>query len=179
MGIHQQLFYNFLFGSFGLKTELLTTTDIFANLRNAIFSSALMYQLLLVGCAIVVGLLIYVLVGSASKLAHDSTLLVSEMHSQDARDKADLHETLMRLAVRTAAIIGWVIYLALFLNAFYPLCLVLLHTSLDRLALSVSSPLGWIYLILAGVLLAVAMHLHITFLRLALLRYRVFGTYES
>lgn len=176
---HKQLFYNFLFGSFGLKTELLTTTDIFTNLRNTLFSSTLMYQLLLVGCAIVVGLLIYALISSVSKLAHDSSLLMSEMHSQDARDKAELHETVVRLAVRTVAIVGWVIYLALFLNALYPLCLVLMQSGLDKLATSVSNPLGWIYLALTSTLLAVAMHLHITFLRLALLRYRVFGTYEE
>jgi hypothetical protein len=94
-------------------------------------------------------------------------------NSEDATNPADLLEIFTRLWVRSAALIGWAIFSAVTVNWIVPL--------VDRLAGSGANYLG--SLSLAGVLFyvqalfvcALTLHLHIVFIRLFLLRPRVFG----
>ncbi len=174
---HKQLFYDFLFGSLGVKTNLLTTSNILSNFRNSVLSNRTLYELLLVTCAVGVGLLVYALVSGASRLARDSSALANEMTSQDARLRATFRDNIKRIVAHIAAAIVWLIYIAVFLNGLYPVSIVALHHGLDKI--SAGGAVGWAWLALSALSLTVFTHLNATFLRLTLLRYRVFGTYEE
>lgn len=168
-----ELFYDYLFGPLGVVTALLSTPDPFMILRIAIFNNPLTYNALILLCAIIIGFIVYEILESSQRVVRESTTVWYELHSPTPEARQAMYDTLVRLCVRTAGFVGWMLYTLLFINILAPFCLVLLQVGIDDIASSMLT--GWLYGFIAYALLALGLHLHIVFLRLCLLRPRIFG----
>ena len=168
-----QLFYDYLFGPHGAVTALLSTPDPLSILRIVIFSNPLTYDAIILVCAIVIGFIVFEILESSQRVVKESTAVWYELHTPTPEARQAMYDTLVRLCVRTAGFVGWAIYILLFINVLGPFCLLLLQVGIDDTASSM--PVGWVYGLASYGLLALGLHLHIVFLRLCLLRPRIFG----
>jgi hypothetical protein len=175
---HKQLFYDILFGNYGVQTRLLAHQDNSSRLRDLFLNDNTMYLLLLVLCAIAVGCLVYLLIRGLTGVASGSREVLTELRSQDRTAKAMLVAFVARLGVRTAGLIGWVVYTVLFIGVLSPLCISLLQVGIDQLSAS-GGTAGWIRIAGSGILFAVFLHIHVTFMRICFLRLRLFGGDDS
>lgn len=173
---HEQLFYDFLFGAYGLRTGMLQTdnTTIFHDL---LFGDMVMYQLLLVLCAIVVGCLVYALMRVLSGIISGWSTLLAEIRSHDKVSRAMLASNLARLGMRTSSIIAWAVYTFVFIGIPLPFCTLLTQNGIDLI--TTNTLVGGLYIVGAVVFLALCLHLHVTFMRLTFLRLRLFGGLEA
>jgi hypothetical protein len=164
----------FLFSSFNPKNDFLTYADIAASLESKLFGNTTLYQVLLFGCAVIAVLLLYGLSSSILALWHKKSTTVSTKQPH-ATPTSKLYETTTQLALKAAALTGWLVYGTLFFKTLYPLCLILLHSGLRTSSESIISSTSWVYILTASILLALVVHLHVTFLRLVAPRQRLFG----
>ncbi|MET0779545.1 MAG: hypothetical protein ABWY71_01790, partial [Candidatus Saccharimonadales bacterium] len=82
------------------------------------------------------------------------------------------------LAARAIVLIGWGLYVAIFLNILLPLCVVLAQRGIDHTS-AAAAVVGWAYIVGSTGLLAVCLHLHTVFMRLFFLRLRIFGGLDA
>lgn len=171
---HEQLFYEYLFGRYGLTTILLIAPDSFSFFRGAIINSLLTYYAIVFVAAIIVGLVVYTILESFERVGSGTRTLLQEIESNDKVSKELARETIVRLALRCLSLIGWMCYILLFVKMLVPLSIALVQAGIDSLAIG-SLMIGSASIIGAWLLLLVGSHMHVTFARLCLLRVRVFG----
>jgi hypothetical protein len=171
---YRQFYYDFLFGIYGIKTTLLTSPDHFAVLRRAIVGNGkLTYYVFLLLGALLAGFTTYTVIGAISKMKRTADDIAIEMHQRGIAFQRTVDEEFLRLGIRVACLIAWAIYLVLWLNVLVPYSTFLLEDGID--AITQHTLHGWIFAVISYVILIVGIHLHVIFLRLTLLRTRVFG----
>lgn len=116
------------------------------------------------------GVVVYLLATSLWGSLANAEELREEMEYVNAPRKWILRTLLVHLAVRLVVVLLWAAYLRVFLNVFLPYVLAAAHVAAT--SLSVSS-IG--YALLALAVGFVALHAHVTLLRLLLLKVRAFG----
>lgn len=174
---HEQLFYDYLFGRYGLTTILLIAPDSFGFFRGAIINSLLTYYAIVTVAAIIVTLVIYTILESFERVGSGTRSLWQEIESDDKVSKELLKETSVKLVLRCLSLIGWMCYILLFVKMLIPLSIALLQSGLDGLATN-TIMVGVASIVGAWLLLLVGSHMHVTFARLCLLKVRVFGNLQ-
>jgi hypothetical protein len=168
------LFYDFLFGRFGVTAALLATQgDVRLTLPQNILSSSTTYYLITLICAILAGFLVYELLQGVGKASRATQLLINEATGQNQRAKTALRQSLARLAVRLASLICWFVYSALFITLAIPFVVALVQVGISAIDRSMFD--GWLYIGAATLLLFISLHLHVIFARLSTLRLRIYG----
>jgi hypothetical protein len=170
---YRQFFYDDLFGVGSLKTTLLQTPDHLTLLRHAILGNGNSTYYVLLGLAgILVGVTTYVIIGSVMRAKEAATDIALEMHRPERAFHASANQALLRLAVRSASLVGWALYIVLWLNLLMPYCTLLLENAIDSVV--AHEAVGYIPILVSYVLITISLHLHIIFLRLCFLRPRLF-----
>ena len=163
------LFYEYLFGPEGIKTMLLQGQDRL-QLARTILGSPLTYYLFVLCAGVATGLTIYAVLRIWSALRSSGQAL---LHSSEPADQAMHHDLLIRLLIRLLSGGAWVCFIVFFVKLIIPFAISLIHIGVGQLS---DQPVpGAGALALATVVLAASLHAHIIFLRILLLRYRVFG----
>lgn len=165
---HNNLFYDYLFGPYGIQNILLQAPDPFALFKNTVATNPATYYVILFFTALMIGLFVYALLQSLSRVSRAARTIVQELKLPDER-----RDMLQRTAVRTAALAGWAAYTALFLNVLLTTSILLLELGVSNFAGSQLA--GVVYFTGACVLLGVGLHVHIVFARLTTLKSRIFG----
>lgn len=168
---YRQLFYEYLFGPYGIQTALVQAPDSFSFLRMAILNNSINYYLSVVVGGVIVGLVVYAVLDIVQTSAKDSATILHDIEEHHL--KGESREILGRLVARIIAIVGWLGYGLLFVNVLTPFAMVLLETGIGELAANAVH--GWGSILSAFVLLVITLHMHIIFLRLSLLRPRLFS----
>ena len=166
-----QLFYDYLFGSFGVVTALLRAPDMFAVMQSTL-NSPITYTIFIFLCAVIVALLVYALLEGFKRVAGETSTMWYEFTAHTASASEELRETLTRLSIRAISFVCWALYILFFVNALIPFCSLLLQMSIQ--AIAASNLLGWVAGLAAFSFLAIGLHLHVTFLRLSFMRPRLF-----
>ncbi|HSW66226.1 MAG TPA: hypothetical protein VLI54_03755 [Bacillota bacterium] len=167
-----QLFYNYLFGAYGLET-FAWQTNVAGSIWNQRFlSSPLAYYALVGAAATAVGITIYALLQGIPLLFGRTRWLVGSVRATGSRHNEAL-EQLARLVLRIISLGGWGLFTAFFVSTVVPFCVVLTQFGIGNL--QGDRPFGWVQLVTALVLFIASLHLHVVFMRLCLLRPRVFG----
>lgn len=168
---HNQLFYDTLFGPYGVTTALIGAPDALSVVRQALNSNFTYYVALTLGAAII-GVAVYELLEVGTFLAKGKAAL-----SSIAPDASALKEKLARLGVRTLSFLAWAAYVVFFASLFIPFITLALQNGID--AISGGQALsGWSHVAAATAGLWAGLHVHIIFLRLCLLRPRLFGGWD-
>jgi hypothetical protein len=168
---NNQLFYDTLFGPYGITTALIGAPDAFSVVRQALNSDFTYYIALLLGAAII-GVAAYELLEIGTFLAHGKTTF-----STITSDISILKEKLARFGVRALSFLAWAVYTVFFVSLFIPFITLALHNGID--AISESQHLsGWGHIGAAAAGLWIGLHVHVIFLRLCFLRPRMFGGWD-
>lgn len=163
----QQLFYDYLFGPYGLETYLWQHAAHATSVRDAFLASPIAYYIIVTLVATAIGFAVYVvlqLLGVLSQAAHTYGQTRNRLHAVVSS----------RPLVRILGLLGWAAFGAFFFSTLLPFSLLSVQQGSERIRLHDISH-GALYCLLAVGVLAWSLHLHVIFMRLVWLRPRVFG----
>jgi hypothetical protein len=172
----QQLFYNYLFGAHGLKTYVWQYSQHVTAWQSAFLGSPAAYYALVGAVATAAGLIVYCLLQLLGLVSHgigEGWERLQDKERKPSASKSVANELLTRLALRVISLICWGIYAAFFFSTMVPFISVLNRVGIDLINSGHSYGLAVCFGTL--LLLFFSLHLHVIFLRLILLRPRVFG----
>jgi len=167
----QQLFYEYVFGAYGFKTYIWQQSAGLTALRNTILASPAAYYVLVGLAATAVGLMVYAFLQFLGVLF--SWRSWSGLGALGPNRKEILHELLRRLALRVITLLGWAIFGACFSAMLLPFVALLTQNGVEHFQ-SGMALVGVLSVFGAGIILALSLHIQVIFLRLVLLRVRVF-----
>lgn len=171
---HNPFFYDYLFGPNGINTTLLRVPDTTVLVRTWLLGSAATYYIVLLITALIAGLTVFAILQGIRHLVSESYSGWSLLHSHSAQAKSVIREVFARLALRVVSCLIWCLYIVFSTTVLVPFAMVLLQSGIDVVTKNIG---GGLFNIFASfVTLAVFVHVHIVFLRLILLRPRLFGT---
>lgn len=167
-------FYDYLFGAYSARTYLwdrpFTTPPWLANL----FGGSLAYFVLLVTAAVIAGVVVYCVLQIISAIRTKTADLVRELEVKSRQHDDQVSELVTRAALRIMALMGWGLYALFYVGVVVELTTIGLHAGLDNIQ-AYHTALGLVQELSSLGLLIVATYMHVVFLRLCLLRPRVFG----
>lgn len=166
-----QLIYRYIFGADGITTHTWAGTETVAAWTVKFFSSSTGYYVLLVGFGIMAGIAVYTLLQTGSFIIHGTANFLRR--AENATQPVALLEIFTQLWIRCLALVGWVLFGAVTISSLLPLVDILISTGASYLK-NYNLSAGWFYAQALGMCM-VALHMHIVFARLLLLRPRVFG----
>lgn len=152
--------YDFLYGSFGVITALEQSPEGIAELQDSLSTSPILYGIVILVLAAIAGRAAFVFVRSLKATGEYYASTIEEKH-------AALHQILIRGLVLTS----WIVYIVISVMIIFPFCILLSRIGAE----SITTSGGIIMNLEAFLLLAVAIHFHVVFMRLFLMRPRVFG----
>jgi hypothetical protein len=173
---HRPELYDMLARNFGLST-LPSTEASGPSVLSNLLSNGVAYQVLLILCAIGVGLLVYALLRGIGGFAKESSEVIAELRSHGVPHHLTASAPVTRFILRLTSFVAWAIYAAVFINVLVPFSVMLVQDGLDRF---VNSPVtGVMYAVSSVLLLALCTHLHAVFARICFLRLRIFGGIDT
>lgn len=169
----EQLFYDYLFGSHGLKTYIWQHSDGVNSWQGAFLGNPIIYYVLVGAAAIAVGLVVYFLLQLTSLVFKNFRLSLGVLQTQNKTAKIVASELFSRLLIRVLSIVCWGLYGGFFISIILPFVFVLNRLGVD--SIHDSRSIGWLSCFGALFILMLTMHLHVIFVRLVFLRPRLFG----
>ncbi len=118
-----------------------------------------------------VGTVIYMLVLSLARALKGAVQLHDEMEFVHANQTSLIRTALIEFLIRVVVLVFWVIYISFFFHRLIPYCLAAAHAAS---AVGFFTLNGLLYAILAFIVVVIAVHVHTIFLRLLLLKPRIF-----
>lgn len=170
---HNQLFYNSLFGPDGLQTYIGQEAQSLSGWQQFFMASQVSYYVLLCGLALLVGLAVFTILQILTAVVRESKEIVGEVLPDSQHSRSQRMDIAYKFVLRAFALVGWAIYIAFFVSSLMPFAVTLNQSGIDNLEAGRHS--GVLLCVSAFVLLGLALHIHIIFMRLLLLRARVFG----
>lgn len=170
---HNAAFYDYLYGPNGVSTTLLRLPNTGVLLRTWLLGNTATYYIVLVVTAIIAGLTVFAILQGVRRLLQQSSSGWNLLHSHSKQATAEIHDLFVRLALRVLSCLGWCVYIVMSTAVIMPFAVLLLQGGID--AVSTNLPNALLSVAECFALLLVSIHVHIVFLRLVLLRPRLFG----
>ncbi len=164
--------FGYLFGPYGLTTVLQESANGLAAI-NGVFSSPFAYNVSVIVFALFIGLLIYVLLEGMDHItakAHTAISEVEYINDPGLKHRMKI-EGEVRLGLRAAALVVWIVYMVFFARVIVPYCILLGRMDAGTVLTAPNILKG----VVAFALLAFALHIPTIFMRLLVLRPRMFG----
>lgn len=133
------------------------------------------YAVFVTVVAAIIGLMVFTTLELLTRGADDIKESIEELRYAKSRFKEQIErEVALRWVIRGGAMIGWILYALLWLNV-----VLLFAIFIVRIGTTLAPDLVGIGYVLFGTLILIAsIHIHVIFMRLILLRPRVFGIIE-
>ncbi|HSW81292.1 MAG TPA: hypothetical protein VLG40_02745 [Candidatus Saccharimonas sp.] len=164
--------HDYLFGRSGALTVLAKTPDLLSASRTVFFSQPTSYNAFIFVGAVVIGLVVFIVLQLFTRAATDVSSMWREIHQAQGETKKELEQEIeLRIGFRAAMVLLWIGYIIVFVKLLLPFIILIEQFGITNFA-TIS---GWWYGLLGFGLLAASLHVHIIFMRLMLLRPRVFG----
>jgi hypothetical protein len=162
-------FYDYFFGPEGFVTDINNTaaTDGLHDISAFIGQSA-SYNILIIIVAILVGLIVYTVLQVLGRIANDASATWESLHAQTISGAREIG---IRWIIHIVVAFAWLVYVLLFINVILPFCILAAQVGIRQLW----SPAGLAYVAFGTLLTFLGLHMHVIFIRLLLLRARVFG----
>lgn len=165
----QSFFSIYLSGEYSLRTLLAEINTAVGHTLDKLLS----YNILVIGGALLVGIIVYVILQSATHMHEEISSSFSEIEYTN-QDKHRAEKNLeKRIGLRITTAVAWIIYTFIFFDVIVPFTATLVTKNSMHVTV-----LGSFYNLLVFAGLWVATHVHIIFFRLFLLRPRVFGGHD-
>ena len=170
---HNAAFYDYLYGPNGVNTSLLRLSNTGVLLRTWLLGNEATYYIVLIVMAIIAGLTVFAVLQGVRRLMQQSSSGWNLLHSHSPEATQEIHDLFVRLALRVVSCLGWCVYIVLSTAVLVPFAVLLLQSGID--AISTNLPTGLLNFAECFAALLIFIHVHIVFLRLVLLRPRLFG----
>ncbi|MBL8159286.1 hypothetical protein JNJ66_02420 [Candidatus Saccharibacteria bacterium] len=162
----------YLFGTHGLVTGLQQSHGDLIPLMLELFDKPFSYNIIVLLVAIICGALVYLSLESVTRSVDSVHETWEEIHYASGQSRKLVEVELgTRWLIRSLALGGWIGYWITWMSIIIPFSLIatrgVYNDSLDTE--------GWLYGLLGLLVCALSIHLHVIFIRLTLLRPRVFG----
>lgn len=144
----------------------------YQSVNNDLLSNPLFSNLPLLVFWGLVGIVVYLFAANILTAIHDTAELTNELHYVHADRHKLLWGPARRLFIRLVTLSAWFVYMLFFLHHVVPYCIAASIVASAQFQVWQSST----YVLLAIGVLAAALHVHTIFLRLFLLRPRVFSS---
>jgi hypothetical protein len=167
------LFYEYFFGVYGFNTMLVQGVNSLSIVQSAVFGSEITYNILILLCGVLVGVLVYALLEGIRLAAEQTSTTWRQLHLPGSEYSRAAHQNLVRLVVLIAALVGWASYMAVFASVLLPTALVLVRAGTENLNFGMLG--GGTQIAQSFALLFICLHVQVVFARLTLLRPRIFG----
>lgn len=170
--LSQGSLHTYIFGPYGLTTVLEKSSNALSAV-NGVFSSPTAYNFAVPIFALFIGLMVYVLLQGIDHITAEATGRVDEVtYVNDAQIKKQMRKQVeLRAVLKIATMLTWFIYLIFFARVLVPFAILL--GRIDTMHVwtweNAGRGLGALLLLIA------AFHIQVIFLRLIVLRPRVFG----
>jgi hypothetical protein len=173
-GMKNGLIYELLLGPGSSVQTIESVYPPISAFYQTVFGDPVLNRMLFFIFWVLVGLVALVMVTGIGRGIGQVNRQLHELQYANLR-KTQLEESLMQRALlRTIAALFWFGYGVLFLKFFLPFSILAARIGFTE----IRSLTGILYLTLGFVILSASLHLHIVFLRLFLLRPRVFGGWD-
>lgn len=170
-GQQEGIFYERFFGQDSTPAIIETANTTWANFSTNVFGNSALNKVLLAVFWMLVGLVVYVVIGLTRSYTSGIAQLWNEMHYVHAKSQDIELRVGLRIFARSVAFLAWAGYSLLFFSVLFPLALFCIKNALVSLH-------GWQamgFLFFGIVELLVCLHLFVVLLRLTFLRVRLFG----
>jgi hypothetical protein len=154
--------YPLLYGDFGVVTALEQSPALTKGIQDTLENNPVVYGIIVGIAAILAGWGAFLVIRGIKNSAHT----IESLENTEERKG-----TLQQIGERTGILVIWVLYAFISVNILFPYCLLLSRIGADV----ITSAQGILMNIGAFILFTLVIHVHIIFLRLFLLRPRVFG----
>lgn len=171
---HSGRLYVFLYGSSSSTEVIKTSQGIFSTFNNVVFGNPLLNKVLFFVFWMLIGLIVYILLQGFLRGVAGAAEEVQESRYVNAGKAQGLRWLEIRLATRLCVLAAWILYWVVFIKLLLPYSILTARFGVDT---SAGSPVhGWVYALSGFLALALGLHLHVVWLRLLVLRVRIFGT---
>lgn len=160
-------FSTYLSGSYGFSS-LLHELNI---ALGAAFNSNLSYNIAVICFALLVGLTIYIFVESIRHMVSEAHTAINEINYAGQAARSVERTIGLRIGLRAASAFVWLGYTILFFEAILPFC-----ASIITKADGDTPPMVAVRNLVLFIILLLASHIHVLFIRLLVLRPRLFGS---
>jgi hypothetical protein len=154
--------YPLLYGDFGVVTALEQSPALTKGVQDTLENNPVVYCRIVSVAAILTGWGAFLVIRGIKNGTHT----IESLENTEERKG-----TLQQIGERTGILVIWVLYAFISVNILFPYCLLLSRIGADV----ITSAQGVLMNIGAFILFTLVLHVHIIFLRLFLLRPRVFG----
>ncbi len=167
--------YEYLFGPNSSAELIRQSRGTAGAFGDTVFGNQTLTKILYFAFWMIVGLVVYIILHAVIKGAAVAAEDIQESTYKNVRIREMLTNIGTRLAVRLAVLIAWIIYWAFFIKTLLPLSILLARSGASNLP----SPTGWLYGLSGLAILVLCVHIHLIFLRLIMLRARLFESEEE
>lgn len=159
----------YLYGPYGVFTVLEKTSDI-SKLTTTFLNSTTTYNVVVLAVAALVATGVYMILQTISKIVVGSYDTWHAMHDSGEGSQTVHKEIGAKLTIRLMGVLIWVAFTYFFWSLLLPYSIFTAYAGMDDL-------FSWhaLHAVLGFVILVASLHVHVVFLRLLLLRPRVFG----
>ncbi len=154
--------YPILYGDFGVITAFEQSPALTKGIQDALENNPIIYGVIVGIAAILAGWGAFLIIRGIKSGAHT----IESLENTEERKG-----TLQQIGERIGILVIWILYIFMSINILFPYCLLLSRIGADV----ITSAQGILMNIGAFTLFAAVVHIHVIFLRLFLLRPRVFG----
>jgi len=167
--IENPLLNDYLYGPYGIATALQKSQDI-ANFTTTFSVSPTAYNIMILLVAALVAAGVYAILQLISKVIVGSYDTWHALHDAGSSVQSVEKEIGTRLSIRLASLLLWLAYSYFFFSLIVPYSIFTTRVGIDNL-------LDWQVIngLIGFLVLLASLHLHVIFLRLTLLKPRVFG----
>lgn len=162
--------YDWLLGPNSSAGQIQKAHGTFTALSTTILGNTLLNQVLFFGMWVLVGVAVYVVLIVVGHEFSELHHVQQDFSFANARLSQVMAYHGLRLFIRSIVLAGWGLYWLFFVRIFVPFSLLCAHIGSGQLGTTT----GWLYTITGFAVLVVTLHLHLVFLRLLLLRTRLF-----
>lgn len=171
------LFFNTLLGDNGLQSYLARNGQDIGATQKVLLASPAAYYVLVVGVAVAAGIVVFTLLQIIGSLFRSTSYFVQEAIGGGHGRMAFWGEQFIRMVLRVMALVGGAIYASAFVSMILPFAVLLNQTGIEGIHQNNLTSLS--LCAAALILLVIASHILIVFLRLIVLRPRLFGGDEE
>lgn len=163
-------FYNLLLGSDSSPDLINKTHEIISDFYQLIFGNSLLNKILFFVFWMMIGLIVYFFIMSTSHTIGEADEAVHELGYVHVKKQQFIHSLEVRLAIKTAVIVGSLLYSIVFIKIFFPFGLACIKIATG----SITELSGIKYGLIGVLVLWLSLHVYIVLARLYLQRLRVF-----
>jgi len=167
--------YDFLFGPNSSSELIRSSQSTLSAFNNTVFGNPTLNKILYFAMWMLIGLITYMLLYGLSRGAQSAAEDVEEAGYANTNKKALLRNIGRRLALRLIVFIAWWVYIIFFVKILLPFSILAARIGAGNLP----TLGGWLYGLLGLAVLAISLHIHVIFVRLLVLRVRLFNAEDE